>query len=322
MSLIRPRLRARTVVSGVLALLAAQLLVGTGRPAAANAAPAPVTTKSRYEYTTDPGTLYAQGKADGLAGLVGATILDFGRPAQSGSTLGTLDFAGHFDSDSAILIAAKAYTDAYYDYSPAYTVMHLMLGTNDSCGTGQPCGSNYVCGCGLEPASFTAWGQAWGRTASALESYMRGKPSYYSTVMHGDAGDDAEPGWDPHYTNTYNALAGYAASTSRPLADYGSLDGGPCCSAWTAAQQYQVAWGFAPNVPFPEVYYSSQAAQWASLDNWAVAHYGQQMTIFGVLTEYPNGGYAPGVAYNQMLSDLNAYSRTYQSSIRWSSNIN
>jgi len=313
--------RSRAALPGLLLLGVSLLtLVGGAQPARAASTPPPPSS-SRYMSTTDPATAYAQGKVDGQAGRRGAIILDFGRPAMSGVTSGTLDFAGHFDSDAAILTAAERYADAYYDYSPSYTVMHLMLGSSNSCGTGQPCGG-IVCGCGLQPTSFTGWGQAWGRTTTALESYLRAKPSYYTTVMHGDAADDAEPGYDPAFTNTANLLAGYAASSTRPLADYGSLDGGPCCSAWTAAQQYQVAYGFAPDVPFGEIYYAGQAAQWAALDHWSVVNKGHKMTMFGVLTQYPHGGYSPSQGYTQMLTDLNTlYPDTGQSSIQWLSNI-
>ena len=313
--------RSRAALPGLLLLGVSLLtLVGGAQPARAASTPPPPSS-SRYMSTTDPATAYAQGKVDGQAGRRGATILDFGRPAMSGVTSGTLDFAGHFDSDAAILTAAERYADAYYDYSPSYTVMHLMLGSSNSCGTGQPCGG-IVCGCGLQPTSFTGWGQAWGRTTTALESYLRAKPSYYTTVMHGDAADDAEPGYDPAFTNTANLLAGYAASSTRPLADYGSLDGGPCCSAWTAAQQYQVAYGFAPDVPFGEIYYAGQAAQWAALDHWSVVNKGHKVTMFGVLTQYPHGGYSPSQGYTQMLTDLNTlYPDTGQSSIQWLSNI-
>jgi len=82
-------------------------LVGGAQPARAASTPPPPTS-SRYISTTDPATAYAQGKADGQAGRRGATILDFGRPAMSGVTSGTLDFAGHFDSDAAILTAPRS----------------------------------------------------------------------------------------------------------------------------------------------------------------------------------------------------------------------
>ncbi len=310
----RWRLLAGMVLAG---LLGGGLVAG---PSAA-ASTRPITTSSRYESTTDPGVLYAQGKADGQAGLYGATILDWGRPASANGTLGTIDFAGHFDAESAILAGAKSYVDAYYAYSPRYSVMHLMVGTSNSCGSGQPCGI-ITCGCSNEPASFYAFGQSWAGLATGLQAYIAAKPAYYTTVMNGDAADDAEPGYDPGYTNTYNLLAGYASTGRRPLADYGSLDGGLYSSAWSPAQQYQVAYGFAPDVPFAEVYYSVQASQWAALDHWSVANRGHQMTIFGVLTQYPSGGYTPQQGYDQMLYDLNNYYfDTHQSSIQWSSNI-
>ena len=83
-----------------------------------------------------------------------------------------------------------------------------------------------------------------------------------------------------------------------------------------------MAYGFAPDVPFGEVYYAGQAAQWAALDHWSVVNKGHKMTMFGVLTQYPHGGYSPSQGYTQMLTDLNTlYPDTGQSSIQWLSNI-
>lgn len=166
---VRWRLLAGMVLVG---LLGGGLVAG---PSAA-ASTRPITTSSRYESTTDPGALYAQGKADGQAGLRGATILDWGRPASANGTLGTIDFAGHFVAEPAILAGAKSYVDAYYAYSPAYTVMHLMVGTSNSCGSGQPCGT-ITCGCSNEPASFYAFGQSWAGLAAGLQAYIAAKPA-------------------------------------------------------------------------------------------------------------------------------------------------
>ncbi len=59
-----------------------------------------------------------------------------------------------------------------------------------------------------------------------------------------------------------------------------------------------------------------------SLDHWSVVNKGHRMMMFGVLTQYPYGGYSPAQGYSQLLTDLNAfYPDTGQSSIQWLSNI-
>lgn len=301
------------------------VLIGTGvMPATAAHAttyPLPDTTVTRYEANVDPWALFQQGAADGKSGLAGAAILDFGRPAQDAAgTMSTLDFGGHLDALTAVVAAAESYIDGYRLNAAAHSAMTVLVGTNDSCGTGQPCGST-TCGCAHEPASFLAWGKAWGTAVGQIDSYVAATAGAHPVTVAVGGADDAEPGFDPGYTNTYDVLSGYADVTGRPMADYGSLDGGPGNSFWTAAQMYQVAYGFKPNVPFPEIYYPGMADQWAALSHWAAAHAAGRMTMYGVLTEAPTG-YTPQDGYDSLLTALNGdYSDTGQGSVRWSSNV-
>ncbi|MDO3398210.1 hypothetical protein QWJ41_21045, partial [Nocardioides sp. SOB44] len=64
------------------------------------------------------------------------------------------------------------------------------------------------------------------------------------------------------------------------MIDFGSAEG----SFWTESQLYQVAYGFAPDVPMPEVYFPVQASEWGSLVRYARDTYGRTLTIVGVLT--------------------------------------
>jgi len=102
--------------------------------------------------------------------------------------------------------------------------------------------------------------------------------------------------------------------------DYGSLEPG----YWSSSQEYQVAYGYTPDVPFPEIYGSTNAQQWESLDLWAVAHEGHAMTFWGVTSEYNSGyscGYSAHQAYDAMLSQLQSDPSTYQSSIAYLTDI-
>lgn len=281
----------------------------------------PLTTISRYEPTTDRAALAAQGANDGHARLSGVAILDFGRPAQGpGVAMATLDFAGQVAPLYAVVAAAEAYADGYRRAAPPGSSMMVLIGTNDSCGTGQPCGRGF-CGCSDEPASFLAWGRAWGDAVAQLNSYLGRTARWYRARAAAGGADDAEPAYDPAFTNTYDLLAGYDEVTGLPMADYGSIDGGPTDGFWTAEQMYLVAYGLRPDMAFPEIYHPGMADQWAALSYWARTSTSAPMTIAGVLSQFPDG-YTPEQAYASLLGALSDdYPGTKQSSVRWSSNM-
>jgi hypothetical protein len=280
-----------------------------------------LTTTSRYEQTTDTAVLDAQGASDGYAGLAGATILDFGRPGElAGRVMATVDFGGHVDPLSAVIAAVEAYADGYRRAAPGGSSMEVFIGTNDSCGTDQPCGTG-LCGCSYEPASFLAWGKAWGGAVAQTDSYLTMTAMLYTAEATAGGADDAEPAYDPGFTNTYDVLAGYDDSTSLPMADYGSVDGGPTDGFWTAEQMYLVTYGLRPDLAFPEIYHPGMAGQWAALSRWAAAHTAAPMTIAGVLTESPDG-YTPEQAYTNLVAALSGnHPGSKQPLPRWSSNI-
>jgi hypothetical protein len=298
-------------------LFALVLVAVTGPPSAASALPfriaLPTWTTSYYEQTANSAALYRQGEAAGKAGAEGIVILDFGRPAELGVTYGTMGFGGTFISLPAIIAGVESYISAYYRSAPGYRSLDVAVGTNNSCGTGQPCGRK-VCGCSDEPASFYGFGAGWADAVEQLRSWsfvVRAEHAYTDVVRVVGA-DDAEPGYDPGYRNTFALLSGYAATVrgSEPaMVDYGSAE-----QSWSEAQLLQVAYGFAPDVPMPQVYYPSQASEWARLLAYAEATRHLRMTIFGVLA-----GGDPEAAYSEM---LDAVARvTAQHTIPWLSTI-
>jgi hypothetical protein len=287
-------------------------------PGRAGAAAPSGPTTSYYESSADPSALYAQGQQAGLAGEQGLVILDFGRPANDGSGGGMDDYSGTFDSFASIEAAVQSFINAYYFYAPNYTTLDVAIGTNNSCGSGQPCGGG-ICGCPDEPPSYWTWGSEF---ASLVLSTNNWSASFraqngYTDVVRVDAGDDAEPAFDPGYYNTYDALAGYAQTVGGsypPLIDFGSADP----NFWTESQLLQIAYGFQPDVPMPEVYYANQAAEWADLLRYARQEHGNSVTIFGVLSSGGNSN-DPQTAYTEMVQA--AAGVTGQQSIDWSSNI-
>lgn len=278
----------------------------------------PDTTNSYYETTTSYSVLYNQGCSDGSATHNGVTILDFGRPAYYNSNYGTLLFNTlNFASDSAILSAAEAYADGYWNCSPYWPQLSIALGTNNSCSTGSPCCSS---GCSKEPPSFSYAGQLWQWYIHQLATYISNKG--YTSQEGVSGADDAEPAYDPKYTNTYNFLYGYNCCASSTyylyaLWDYGSLESG----YWTNSQEYYVAYGAIADWPFPEIYYTNMASQWENLDLWA---HQQNMGFYvqGVMSEYPyDSSLTPHQGYDAMLSKLQSYSQTSQSNIPYLTDI-
>jgi hypothetical protein len=287
----------------------------------ATTAAVPDTTVSRYESTTDPGTLEAQGTTDGSAGLSGVTILDFGRPAESGGVPATLDFATHLDPLSTLVAAVEGYANGYRSMAPKGASMTVLLGTNDSCGTGQPCGSE-TCGCVNEPADFVSWGQAWGQAVNQISTYLSATAATYLATATTGGGDDAEPAYDPAFTNTYDVLTGYDEVTALPMIDYGSIDGGPVADGfWTPEQMYLVADGLRPDAALPEIYHPGMADQWAALSHWAAGNTGGRLEFAGVLTQAPDG-YSPADGAAALHDALSTdFSDTAQAAWAWSSNM-
>ncbi|HVX22136.1 MAG TPA: hypothetical protein VHB02_12360 [Acidimicrobiales bacterium] len=294
-----------------------QLALATGSQAASPAVPMPAATTSQYETGAGAATLFAQGAWAGRSGAQGLVILDFGRPAAEGSTLGTVTHANAFASLSAVATAVESYIDGYFQEAPNNLHLYVAVGTNNSCGTGQPCG-RITCGCSLEPTSYSAWGAALASTVESVQAWastLKQRWSYTDTVTV-VAGDDIEPAYDPGYLNTYNLLAGYAAAVGgyQPaMIDYGSSEPG----YWTQTQLLQVANGFKPDVVVPQLYFPAFVDEWASLVSFAKTR-GQAVTIFGVLTDSTTGN-TTSASYASMLNALSPI--TGQSSIRWASTI-
>lgn len=275
-------------------------------------------TTSHYEQNAKAGRLYLQGRYAGKAAAQGIVILDFGRPAFDGQNYGTIDFSDSFVSLAEITRAVEFYIMGYYRYAPSYTSLYVAIGTNNSCGTGQPCGTT-ICGCTDEPPDYKVWGSQFALMVEAVGRWSAMvKAEYgYTDQIQVVGGDDAEPAYDPGYTNTYDVLEGYSATVGGAvpaMVDYGSAE----AHYWTEQQLFQVAYGFRPDVAMPEVYYQDNAAEWAALLSYAKDKLGRVMDIYGVLAGGP-GTNSPAAAYTDMLQAASGI--THQSSIPWLSTI-
>jgi hypothetical protein len=112
-------------------------------------------------------------------------------------------------------------------------------------------------------------------------------------------------------------MQGYAQTVGGsypPMVDYGSADPG----FWSEDQLLQVANGFSPNVAMPEIYTPSQIGEWADLVDYAKASLGEDVTVFGVMTQ-AGGTDEPQDPLGQTLGAVAAI--TGQGSIDWYSSI-
>jgi hypothetical protein len=305
-------------IVSVLLLLVFGIGVVTPALLSSSAGASPVrATTSHYEDSADAGTLYAQGRAAGRSGSEGLVILDFGRPAVDGPASGTVDFDGGFNSFPTIEAATQGYVRGYFAAAPSDLHLDVAIGTNDSCGAGQPCGG-VVCGCEYEPPSFALWGERLANSVEQVQSWTTSfkSRSGYSDTVTVMAGDDAEPGFDPEYENTFNLMNGYARAVGGYLpamVDYGSADPG----FWSEGQLLQIANGFAPNLAVPEIYSQANAKTWAALASYAKS-VGTPLTFFGVLSAAPRGTGSQSGA-DSLVEALQPI--TGQNSIQWFSNI-
>jgi hypothetical protein len=274
----------------------------------ASATAYPYTTTSYYESTTSASTLYNQGCSAGSARAEGLVILDFGRPAYRDGAYGTMLFgSGGFASNVAILNAMEAFADGYWNCSPAGPKMTIARGTSNYCHPGSACS--------LLPPDYGAAGSYWGIRTNDLATYISN--SGYASQETSAAADDAEPAWDPGFASTRHFIAGYNSAAQWLLFDYGSLESG----YWSRASEYYVAYTGA-NFPMPQIYYSSMAASWESLELWAVANRGASMLMIGVTSEWPAAGtLTPHEGYDAMLAQLQSHAGTYQSSIDYLTDI-
>ncbi len=182
----------------------------------------------------------------------------------------------------------------------------------------QPCRGT-ICGCPDEPENYITWGQELAHTVEQLGLWSAQFRSVngFSDTVRVVAGDDAEPAFDPGFHNTEFVMQGYAQAVGGsypPMVDFGSADPG----FWSEDQLFQVANGFSPNVAMPEIYNSSQIGEWAALVAYAKAHYGEDLTIFGVMTKAASTDIAQ-VAVVQTLNAVGAI--TGQDDMPWVSTI-
>mgnify|MGYP001454606705 CR=1 FL=1 len=272
-------------VAGTTTFLAAH---AAGAQAAATAL---ASTRSYYESTTDSATLYSQG-CSAARGPAGVVVLDFGEPWYSGG-YGTIDFASHFDSDTAILHAAANFALGAWRCRRSH-FLTVAIGTSNHGG--------YV--------SYNA-GVAWGNMVNRVEGYIR--HNNYNSSVGADGAIDAETEWNS-FAATSSFVKGYNhANQKRWLWDYGDDTPG----YWSDSQVWYVSYGAGNERLLPEIYYNADATQdWAMVVRWACST-GRHMRFEGVMAEAVSGTNSPAAAFNALYTAIgtNACTRADRSSM-------
>ena len=172
--------------------------------------------------------------------------LDFGAQNSNGS--GTyLPSTTVFWGNGSIESYAESFAGGYQSCSPQH-LMFLALGTSND----GPVVDGYT-------------GFQWGDTVQAVANYGFGNVDIWGAI-------DAEAGFGP-YAHVSNwewgdgTGGGFEGVANNVISNFGSADGCPqyyaqwtsdydCSGDWYLSSNYNVSWGWAPNIANPEIYYN------------------------------------------------------------------
>jgi hypothetical protein len=302
---------ARAIACLAVAGIAAQAL-----PVTAVAATAPPATTSRYMKTTDTSVTYNEGCSAGRVLQQGLLVLDFGQPAVSGTTYGSIIFASNgFRSTKAVEEAAKSFLAGWWACTPADPSLTVAVGTTNYHGA-----TNYN------------HGRAWGQMINNIALWLSQKR--FSTQESVAGASDLELDWNTAAASRAWA-DGYTAASTRAYFNYGDAAGcppyGSCDNGWTQDDVWYVSWGAPPAFAFPEIYTTngSMASEWYRISLYGFSRYGGAIRISGSLTQHQaciDAGGCSGTdntasaGWSQLYSKLNADTRTSQS-LDYSSDI-
>jgi len=289
----------------------------------------PIFGTSYYVKNPDYNTLYSLGcaQANAAPGVDIVAVLDFGEPAYVGTTYGAYiwDAPNYtFKSTSNISQSVEGFISGFYVCSQTGTHLTVAVGVNNQ-------GS----------ATTNAHGVAWAQMINNLNTWIVTPPSYGSRVS-------ARGGMDIEQTPPFGTAAatrawvdGYSAAYRPPSLYYnfGSCDGcpyvAPCPTCqlaqdWSVNDVWYVTYGTVANYPLPDIYNSTNAAQWYQMSLYGYTNHGGSMVFWGSMTEYgacqqrdhcAGINNMPSTGYVELYNALNADPKTAQT-LKWSTDIN
>lgn len=313
---------------------------------------APPSTTSYYVQTRRSETLSSMGAAVAQSQIAAGTaqdsvaVLHFGGPTKTIGTNNTpLYGATGFSRTAPLLLAdianlAEAFAIGYYNALGTNQThrVRLVIATSNS-QTRAIFGGNQV--------TFEH-GQAWAQTVQDIAARIIARR--YSAQVDVAGGIDVEMDFNtPAVSRAW--VDGYASvPLRRYLYNIGDAGGCPrvgttatpanCNNSWKQEDVWYVSWGADPAVPLPEIYQTSNPAQWAQLSLYGSLNpsrrNGGSMIIAGALTEFQacfpdpnnltssdptcNSLFVPSHGWQQLFNSLNARSATAQS-LSWTTDI-
>ncbi len=271
----------------------------------------PPTDPSYYVTTTDTSTAYNLGCDEGVADANTSpspnslVVLDFGGQLADGSGTLLINGAGPI-TNGQIEAVAEAFSHGYWycTGNDLSSVLTLVVGTNNSYFDVSASG-----------------GATWAQVVAAIRS--SNQANGYASQVNVEGGNDMEPAWDTT-GDTEGWVNGYAASAPALLVDYGSADGCPtnsasdatCDNGWSQHDVWYISWGAGPARPLPEIYFDTNAGQWAMIDLYGAEYQGSEgkMAFLGPLDTYPlwTTSNTADQAWSQLWSALNGNPATAQ----------
>lgn len=222
----------------------------------------PVTAWSFYVWTSNPNTIATlgcnQGHADAASGQNSEVILDFG--VQWSDNSKTLTTNGIYLSIAQIENMAEQFATQYYICTGADTTtsVKLGIGTNNS--------TSY---------ESSSMGSGWAQVAVDVKNWLVANccSTQYIIVGANDIEPSASFSGTDSMPRALNWANGFNSHGGAVYVNYGSADGcppyGSCNNNWNQNGIYQVSWGIAAAYALPEIYYQTQANQWAQISVYA-----------------------------------------------------
>lgn len=260
--------------------------------------PAPAATTSRYlaDLTgvpdKDAAIMKAHGTADAASGAdfvlldVGAQTYRLPLSKNNPGVALALSNPTVRLSYAALVAAVKAYADAFA--AAAERPARIAVGTSNS--------GNFTDSSDPDNPIYPATARGTDWADQVVDPLQAQAPSGVTIVGANDIenGDPNQDGFDNSVTRAQQWEAAWFAATSTKLIYNGSANGcpttyggtGTCNDGWTQQQFYDLARGTGAGAGrvevLPQIYYSTQAIQWANIDRAG----GGGLTFVGALTQY------------------------------------
>jgi hypothetical protein len=276
-------------------------------------------------------------------------ILDFGQPWGEGSQYGTLllqEPQYNLASTNDIIVYVKNFISGYMACSDGVSTIDVGIGTSNFAlyRDGVCTSLSWFC---TEEKAYNH-GKAWAAMVNTVNNWVI--QNNYASLVTVSGANDIELSWNTAkitiaWVDGFNDGNNDANGNDKfVFYNYGACEGCPTRLApntnpdlvfdWTLFYVHYTAWRVSPAWPIPEIYNENgyNARQWAYLSYWGVTRPTPYAPIYfsGEMTQYQACGGAPectGInntpvqGWTQLLSEINYWPQTSQTTIPWMTDI-